>query len=162
MFSKIYFIDITGPYNLIISENISKYQKWMSKTLPPTVNRQSYRPIESLGEGLTLNSVTYLQLLIGVSWPPLMHVSFTLWSPQATVSYCTSNFSCWTNLMLEQYILFISISEPTRRPIPYEFRFWLCSLSCVAGGFLVCLSLLVHKVTDKSVRESWTGVKQEN
>ena len=47
----------------------------MSKT---TVNcRQSYRPIESLGEGLTLNSVTYLQLLIGVSWPPLMHVSFT-------------------------------------------------------------------------------------
>ena len=51
----------------------------------------------------------------------------------------------------------ISISDPTRRLIPYEFRFWLCSLSCVAGGFLVCLSLLVHKVMDKSVRESWTG-----
>ena len=36
MFSKTLSLDITRPYNLLISENISKFHKWKAKTASKT------------------------------------------------------------------------------------------------------------------------------
>ena len=45
MFSKTLFLDITIPYNLFISENISTFYKWKAKTTSQnkSANIDSYR-----------------------------------------------------------------------------------------------------------------------